>query len=154
MGVYVAGRISGAHLNPAVTLALAVFRGFPWRKVLPYFIVQTAGAFVAAALVYWNYRLQFLTVDPTLERTAGSVPRDLRPLPKDAGAERDRVMRANHDRANCFVLAEATAEARGGGFAVRLEVPEKVPGNELILRAYAATDRADGQGVLRLAVGR
>jgi glycerol uptake facilitator protein len=71
MGIYIAGKITGAHLNPAVTLALAVFRGFPWRKVLPYSLVQIAGAFVASALVYWNYRPQFLTVDPTLERTAG-----------------------------------------------------------------------------------
>ena len=71
MGIYIAGKITGAHLNPAVTLALAVWRGFPWSKVLPYFIVQVAGAFAAAALVYWNYRPQFLTVDPTLDRTAG-----------------------------------------------------------------------------------
>lgn len=71
MGIYIAGKISGAHLNPAVTLALAVFRGFPWKKVLPYSLAQIAGAFVASALVYWNYRLQFLSVDPTLERTAG-----------------------------------------------------------------------------------
>jgi glycerol uptake facilitator protein len=70
MGIYIAGKITGAHLNPAVTLALAVFRGFQWRKVLPYWLVQVAGAFVASALVYWNYRPQFLTVDPTLERTA------------------------------------------------------------------------------------
>jgi glycerol uptake facilitator protein len=71
MGIYIAGKVTGAHLNPAVTLAMAVWRGFPWRKVVPYFIVQVAGAFVAAAIVYWNYRPQFLTVDPTLERTAG-----------------------------------------------------------------------------------
>jgi glycerol uptake facilitator protein len=71
MGVYIAGRISGAHLNPAVTLTLAVFRGFEWRKVVPYSIAQTAGAFVAAGLVFWNYRPQFLKVDPGLERTAG-----------------------------------------------------------------------------------
>jgi glycerol uptake facilitator protein len=71
MGIYVAGKISGAHLNPAVTLALAVFRGFPWRKVLPYSMAQIAGAFVAAALVYQNYRPAFHLVDPQLEKTAG-----------------------------------------------------------------------------------
>lgn len=71
MGIYVAGKISGAHLNPAVTLSLAVFRGFPWRKVLPYSVAQTAGAFVAAALVYQNYLPAFHQVDPQLEKTAG-----------------------------------------------------------------------------------
>lgn len=71
MGIYIAGKISGAHLNPAVTLAVAVFRGFPWRKVLPYSIAQVAGAFVAAALVYWNYLPAFRQVDPQLQRTAG-----------------------------------------------------------------------------------
>lgn len=71
MGCYVAGRISGAHINPAVTLAVAMFRGFPWRKVIPYMLVQTAGAFCAAAIVYWNYRPQFHVVDPGLTHTAG-----------------------------------------------------------------------------------
>ena len=71
MGIYVAGTISGGHLNPAVTLAMAVFRGFPWRKVLPYFIAQTAGAFLAAALVYRNYLPAFHQFDPQLEKTAG-----------------------------------------------------------------------------------
>src|SRR5258708_14975347 len=71
MGMYIAGKVSGAHLNPAVTLALAVFRGFPWRKVLPYSIAQTAGAFTAAALVYWNYLPAFRQTDPQLDHTAG-----------------------------------------------------------------------------------
>jgi glycerol uptake facilitator protein len=71
MGVYVAGGISGAHLNPAVTLALAVFRHFSWRKVLPYSLAQTAGAFAGAAIVYWNYRLAFHRADPWLDHTAG-----------------------------------------------------------------------------------
>src|SRR5438552_13996327 len=52
MGVYVAGGVSGAHLNPAVTLAVAVHRGFPWSKVLPYCLAQTAGAFTAPAVPF------------------------------------------------------------------------------------------------------
>jgi glycerol uptake facilitator protein len=71
MGVYAAGRISGAHINPAVTLAVAVFRGFPWRKVIPYWIAQVAGAFLAAAVVFWNYRPAFHAADPNLDHTAG-----------------------------------------------------------------------------------
>lgn len=55
MGVYACAGISGAHINPAVTLALAVHRQFPWRKVLPYFAAQFAGAFVASVLVYFTY---------------------------------------------------------------------------------------------------
>ncbi len=71
MGIFVAGKISGAHLNPAVTLALALFRGFPWKKVVPYALAQTVGAFCGAALVYWNYHPAFLKADPGLDHTAG-----------------------------------------------------------------------------------
>ena len=71
MGIYIAGKISGAHLNPAVTLALAVFRKFSWAKVLPYSAAQTFGAFTASALVYWNYLPAFHQVDPYLQNTAG-----------------------------------------------------------------------------------
>ncbi|RNI22841.1 MIP/aquaporin family protein [Flexivirga caeni] len=63
-GIYVAGRISGAHLNPAVTLAQAVFGGFSWKKVLPYSLAQTAGAFVAALIVRWNYTEVIGKFDP------------------------------------------------------------------------------------------
>lgn len=64
LGVYTAARVSGAHLNPAVTVALAVFRGFSWRKVLPYSLAQTLGAFVAALLVRWNYSEALAAFDP------------------------------------------------------------------------------------------
>jgi len=70
MGCYTAGRISGAHLNPAVTIALALFRGFSWRKVAPYVVAQVAAAFLAAALVFWNYLPAFRAADPNLEHTA------------------------------------------------------------------------------------
>ncbi|MGW3565935.1 MIP/aquaporin family protein [Streptomyces sp. NPDC000941] len=63
-GVYVAARLSGGHLNPAVTLSLAAFKGFPWNKVLPYAVAQTAGAFVAALLVRWNYTEVLAKADP------------------------------------------------------------------------------------------
>jgi glycerol uptake facilitator protein len=63
-GVYVAGKTTGGHLNPAVTIANAVFNGFPWRKVLPYAIAQTVGAFVAALIVRWNYTEVLAKFDP------------------------------------------------------------------------------------------
>jgi glycerol uptake facilitator protein len=73
LGVYTAGRISGAHLNPAVTLALAVFGGFSWRKVLPYSLAQTLGAFVAALLVRWNYSEVLGKVDPNHTRATQGI---------------------------------------------------------------------------------
>jgi glycerol uptake facilitator protein len=55
MGIYVAGGLSGAHLNPAVTFALAARRDFPWARVIPYSIAQILGAFCGAALVLLDY---------------------------------------------------------------------------------------------------
>jgi glycerol uptake facilitator protein len=55
MGVYVAGGVTGAHLNPAVTLAFAVRRAFPWGRVPAYWLAQVLGAFVGAALVFIVY---------------------------------------------------------------------------------------------------
>ena len=56
VAVYVSAGVSGAHLNPAVTLALAVKRGFPWGKVAPYMLAQIVGAFLGAAGVYLVYK--------------------------------------------------------------------------------------------------
>jgi glycerol uptake facilitator protein len=55
IAVYVSAGVSGAHLNPAVTLGLALKRGFPWAKVIPYWIAQMVGAFLGALGVYLCY---------------------------------------------------------------------------------------------------
>ena len=55
MAAYVSGGPSGAHLNPAVTLAFAVKGDHPWGKVLPYWFAQVVGAFMGAAIVYADY---------------------------------------------------------------------------------------------------
>lgn len=96
LGVYVAGRISGAHLNPAVTLALAVFGGFSWRKVLPYSLAQTLGAFVAALLVRWNYNEVLTKADPhhtlTTQGVFSTLPGNGSLPVHEWGAFRDQVI--------------------------------------------------------------
>ncbi len=56
VAVYVSAGVSGAHLNPAVTIALAVKRGFSWSKVPTYILGQFVGAFLGALGVYLVYR--------------------------------------------------------------------------------------------------
>jgi glycerol uptake facilitator protein len=55
IAIYTTGSVSGCHANPAVTLALAVYRGFSWRKVIPYCAAQVAGGFLGAGLVYFLF---------------------------------------------------------------------------------------------------
>jgi glycerol uptake facilitator protein len=54
--VYTVGGVTGAHINPAVTLAFAARRDFPWRKVPGYMAAQLVGAFLGALLVYIVYK--------------------------------------------------------------------------------------------------
>jgi MIP family channel proteins len=71
LGIYASAGVSGAHLNPAVTLALAAFRGFPWRKVPAYVLAQTAGAFAGAAVTYLTYREAFAAFDGGVRQVVG-----------------------------------------------------------------------------------
>jgi glycerol uptake facilitator protein len=72
-GVYVAGGITGAHLNPAVTLAFAVRGDFPWRKVPMYWVAQIVGAFVGAALVFLVYHDAISSYEAANKITRGAA---------------------------------------------------------------------------------
>ncbi|TVY39377.1 putative membrane protein [Lachnellula occidentalis] len=56
IGVYIAGGISGAHLNPAISIMLYIYRGFPLRKIPMYVAAQLLGAFIAAFIAFGIYR--------------------------------------------------------------------------------------------------
>lgn len=63
MAVYVCGGVSG-HINPAVTISLALFRKFPWRKVPGYVFAQLCGATMGALMIYGLYVNPIREVDP------------------------------------------------------------------------------------------
>jgi len=75
MGMFIAGGVTGAHLNPAVTLALAVQNKLPWGKVLPYCLAQVAGAFAAAAVTFFVYieALEFYNLAHHSEAAMGGL---------------------------------------------------------------------------------
>lgn len=73
MAIYLTAGVSGAHLNPAVTIALWLFACFDGRKVVPFILSQFAGAFCAAALVYGLYYNLFIDFEQTHHMVRGSV---------------------------------------------------------------------------------
>jgi len=85
MAVYAVGRISGAHLNPAVTLGLAAVGKFPWGETPVYILAQMVGAFLGAALVWLAYlahweqtpsedlKLAVFSTAPAIRRTAANL---------------------------------------------------------------------------------
>jgi MIP family channel proteins len=73
IGVYAAAGVSGGHLNPAVSVAMAVHRDFPWPKVPAYVAAQLAGAFVASAVVFLTYREAFTAFDGGVRQVQGAL---------------------------------------------------------------------------------
>src|SRR6476469_1097333 len=68
VGVVIAGPYSGAHLNPAVTLALAIVGKFAWSKVGMFILAQLIGSVIGAVVVWIVYRDHFNTTnDPHAE---------------------------------------------------------------------------------------
>jgi glycerol uptake facilitator protein len=88
MAVYAVGRISGAHLNPAVTIGLAVIGSFPWSQVPGYIVAQMIGAFAGAVLVWIAYLPHWkLTADPGLKLAAFATGPAVRNTPANVAAE-------------------------------------------------------------------
>jgi glycerol uptake facilitator protein len=114
MGIYVAGGISGAHINPAVTLALAIRRAFPWGKVLPYWLAQVVGAFLAALVVRWNFWEAFDKFDPAKgfksQVVFNTYPNNANPYANisQLGALRDQII----GTAMLLILVLAITDAR------------------------------------------
>ncbi|MBJ7221562.1 MULTISPECIES: propanediol diffusion facilitator PduF [unclassified Brenneria] len=73
LAVYLTAGISGAHLNPAITIALWLFACFPRHKVLPYSVAQIAGAFGGATLAYALYHNLFIEFETAHGMVRGSV---------------------------------------------------------------------------------
>lgn len=82
LGIYASAPISGAHLNPAVTIALATIGLFPWAEVPVYIAAQFLGAFIGAVLVYLAYLKHWAeTPDPGLKLAVFSTGPEIRNYP-------------------------------------------------------------------------
>ncbi|WP_410012707.1 MIP/aquaporin family protein [Sodalis sp. C49] len=73
MAVYLTAAVSGAHLSPAVSIALWLFANFERRKVVPYIVAQMLGAFCGAAVVYGLYYNLFIDFEQANHMVRGSV---------------------------------------------------------------------------------
>jgi len=74
-GILISAPISGAHLNPAVTLGLAIVHKFSWNLVPGYICAQTLGAMFGAGLVWLAYKKHFDVTDDAEAKLAVSVHR-------------------------------------------------------------------------------
>jgi len=92
-------------------------------------------------------RLATAKVRLTLERPPSSEPVELAPVPKKPGPERDRALATNHERANRFVVVTKELSVGERQFETKIQLPDELPWPRLILRAYAATAKAEGIGV-------
>lgn len=82
VGVYAVGRVSGAHLNPAVTVGLAIAGKFSWSKVPSYIAAQFLGAFIGAVMVWLAYLPHWsATEDRGLKLAVFSTAPAIRQLP-------------------------------------------------------------------------
>jgi len=105
VGVVIATPFSGAHLNPAVTIAMATVGNLPWSSVLPYIIAQLLGAMIGGLVVWVMYRDHFnRTADPSLQLAVFST----------APAIRDNVPNVISELIGTFMLVFTVFFITGG----------------------------------------
>ncbi len=71
--IYAVGGVTGAHINPAITLGAALRKALPWNKVVPYWVAQVLGAFLGAALVFLVYNNALNHFDQTTHAVKGQI---------------------------------------------------------------------------------
>ncbi len=108
----VVGKISGAFINPAITIAMAVWRGFSWRDVAPYVVSQLAGAMAAAVALFVMFGPQLAERERDLGITRGGPGSEMTAMcygefyPNPAG-----IAARWKDRRAMGLAGEATTEA-------------------------------------------
>jgi Glycerol uptake facilitator and related permeases (Major Intrinsic Protein Family) len=107
LGVYAVGRISGAHLNPAVTLGLASIGAFDWAHVPGYIASQMAGAFTGSVLVYLTYYAHW--EEPKMLVVSSPATAPLRRSGKNA-----RVHDGIHRHSDSALLHTGTGQSHSG----------------------------------------
>ena len=78
IGILVSGGVSGGHLNPAVTVTMAVLKKLEWKKVPVYILAQHLGAFLASVVLYGIYYNEMTRINPdfSVPETAGKESRN------------------------------------------------------------------------------
>ena len=126
--VYATGAVSGAHINPAVTIAMATLRGFPWRKVAPYIGAQLVGAVIGAAVLYGLFSGLILRFEAANDIVRGQ-----------AGSELSAMMYGEYFPHPALI--GASPEAYGSVSRVQAFMGEAVGTAFLLLFILALTDR-------------
>jgi glycerol uptake facilitator protein len=133
LAIYTAGPVSGAHINPAITVAMAVWRGFPRPKVLPYIAAQLAGAFCGSLILYALFHgaiAHFEAANGIARGAPGSqlsamVFGEYFPNPAVVGTSAEAFRQVSHATA---MLAEAVGTAFLACFVFALTEPRNADG--------------------------
>jgi len=128
LAIYAVGAVSGAHINPAITVAMAAWRGFPKRKVAPYVLAQMAGAFCGSLVLYGLFHgviAHFETANAIVRGQPGSqlsamVFGEYFPNPAIFGTDAEAFRQVSHVTA---MLAEAVGTAFLACFVFALTEP-------------------------------